>query len=244
MLSLNKEYCFVLSMLIILGCSKPKSESENPAVRVDSAITTTDTLSKRVKSDYTLIRIDSIVAVSNNITREIDTMFVNENESGIDSTQEEGSLSSEYFFNSTHDVISLVGPYLSYEYSYDGSGGAHPIYGSYYRTVYIPTKKEVSLDSLFAPDVVFQALLNDSLIVHSLTNKNPKDLYELTSSLEGECEISFSDLLISFAIKSIDPKKVEVEFGLTHGCEVMRGNFTTITIILPISSVLSQYCNY
>jgi len=231
-------------MPIIFGCNKPKAKNDTPAAKIDSVIITTDTLSNKVITDYTLIRIDSIVAVRNNITQEIDTLLINENDSGVDSTVEAGSLSSEYFFNTRHDVIYLIGPYLSYEYSYNGSGGAHPIYGSYYRTLYIPTKKEVSLDSLFEPDVIFRTLLKDSLIIRSMANKNPEDLYELISSLEGGCEISYSDLLISFAIKSVDSKKAEVEFGLTHGCEAMRGNFTTITINLPVSSVLHQYCKY
>lgn len=238
--------------IAIYGCNKPKAQNENNTFHIDSIASHADTLVEQVKSDYTIVQTDSIVAVRNNLTLEIDTLLINENEgndgsndediSSTDSTHED-DLSSFYFFNTRHDVILLVGPYLSYEYSYNGSGGAHPIYGAYYRTIYIPSKKEVSLDSLFNPDVIFKALLKDSLIVHSMTNKTPEDLYELTSSLEGGCEIDFSELLISFAIKSIDSKKVEVEFGLTHGCEVMRGNFTTITINLPVSSVLKEYCN-
>jgi hypothetical protein len=241
MLIKNITYSLVLILLMIYGCNKPKNENENTASQIDSVVTGKDSIITTGKSGYTLLQTDSVVVVKNNLTQEIDTIFVNQHESGVDSTYDKDELSYENYFNSTYEVISLVGHYLSYEYSYEGSGGAHPIYGAYYRTIDIPTKEEVCLDSLFDSDVIYHALLQDSLIVRSMTNRNSKNLQELVSSLEGGCEISFYDLLKSFAIKSINSRKVEIEFGLTHGCEVMRGNFTTMTINLPVSLLLSQY---
>jgi hypothetical protein len=233
-------YFCVIFLLVIYGCSKPKVKTENAVIQIDSSVSTADSLIQKIKSDYTLVQTDSLIVVRNNLTNEIDTVLVDEYESSVESESEEG-LSESYSFSSKHEVVFLVGPYLSYDYSYEGSGGAHPAYGSFYRTIDIPTKRQVSLDSLFAPDVIFHALLNDTIIVRSMTNKSPQNLYELISSLDGECAIDFSGLLISFAIISVDSRNVDIEFGLTHGCEVARGNFTTITIHLPVSNVLNQY---
>ena len=68
----------------------------------------------------------------------------------------------------------------------------------------------------------------------------PKNLQQLCDSLDDECEIDFTFLLESFAIKSIHGDKATILFGLTHGCEVEKGNFTMIEIALPIQNSFNK----
>ena len=83
--------------------------------------------------------------------------------------------------------------------------------------------------------------MKDSTITSHLSSRKPINLNELSKFLDGGCEISFFEFLKSFAITSIDLKSAEIEFGLTHGCEVMRGHFTSFIIKLPISDELKNY---
>jgi hypothetical protein len=238
---------FALFTIIVSGCNKAKMNKENEIQHNGSTVA--DVNKTTIKSDYEIQQHDSIVTVLNKITNKISTVLMNEHETEEESAQPEDSTDSAsseeyhpvFYFNSENQIKLLIGPYLSYKYSYDGSGGVHPINGSYHRTINVETKKEVPLDSLFDSIVIFDALLKDSIITNSLTNKNPKDLTELVSSLDGGCEISFHDFLKSYEIISANLNSVAIEFGLTHGCEAARGNFTTIEVVLPISSKLKKY---
>jgi hypothetical protein len=190
--------------------------------------------------EWEIVRDDSIVTVRKIGDNKIDTVLISTNEDKSNYLNDE-DYSDYYYFIDSYYNLSLIGPYLSYEYSYEGSGGAHPIYGSFYRTLNLLNKLEVSLDELFDKEILLSVLLNDSLIQAHLVNDNPKTLNELEESLIGGCEISFYEFLKSFSIKAIHQNKVEIEFGLTHGCEALRGNFTSFTIILPISNKLKKY---
>ena len=190
--------------------------------------------------EWEILRQDSIIVVRKIGDMKIDTVFISKNESKAD-YQNDDDYPDYYYFIDSYNILSLVGPYLSYEYIYEGSGGAHPIYGSFYRTLNLSNKLEVSLDELFDKEILLSVLLKDSLIQAHLKNKTPKTLKELEESLDGGCEISFYNFLKSFSIKAIQSDKVEVEFGLTHGCEVMRGNFTSFSILLPLSNELKKY---
>jgi hypothetical protein len=162
----------------------------------------------------------------NDTTQTVDTLFVNESVPETDT--------SIYFFDENYKLLSIVGPYVSLSYSYNGSGGVHPICGTCYET-YVPGSSDrVSLADLFDEDDIQHALLADTLIQSHLTKKAPKDLNDLVNNLDGGCEMDLGDILTSFAVGAIDSDSVTINFGITHGCELMRGNFTELTIRLPI----------
>jgi hypothetical protein len=97
------------------------------------------------------------------------------------------------------------------------------------------------LDQLFPQKDIFKALLFDTLIQNHLTKKDPERLNELIDNLEGGCEIYFKDILKSFCFAESDSDSVEVRFGLRYGCEVMRENFTLLTIKLEIPSKIKSF---
>jgi len=170
------------------------------------------------------------IAIRNDLnTFQRDTIYCN-----ISEYDDSDTNSFPYYYEESNQILSIVGPYLSYEYSYNGSGGAHPIYGSCYATYNIETKDEVSLDNIFNPNDIYTALLADSTIIKYLKKKEPNNLQDLLQNLDGDCEVNFYSILNNFAFVNVDEDKVLIEFGLTHGCEVLRGNFTVIQIILPI----------
>jgi hypothetical protein len=165
-----------------------------------------------------------------------DTLFIAEHSHDtLDGTSEENE------FEENYDVRFLFGPYLSYAYGYSGTGGAHPTYGSWYRTIGLYDKQAVPLDDIFPPADIFAALMKDTVIVAHLTNKDPRDLHELTSSLDGGCEMEFDSLLTRYVFTGASKTTVGITFGLTHGCEALRGNFTEISIILPMVPELEDY---
>ena len=173
---------------------------------------------------------DSVAVRKDLNTIQIDTIYFNISE--YDASDTTSSL--PYFYEESNQMLSIVGPYLSYAVGYNGSGGAHPIYGSYYATYNIETKNEISLDEIFNSKDIYEALLKDSIIIKYLIKYNPSNLGDLIQSLDGECEVRFTDILYDFSFVNIIQDKVLVEFGLTHGCEVLRGNFTVIQILLPM----------
>ncbi len=172
---------------------------------------------------------DSLAVRKDISTSHIDTIYCN-----ISEYDDSDTNSFPYYYKKWNQMLSIVGPYLSYAVGYNGSGGVHPIYGSYYVTYNIETKKEISLDEIFNSKDIYEALLKDSTINKYLTNKNPSSLEDLVNNLDGKCEVNFSNILNCFSFIDINDEKVLVEFGLTHGCEVLRGNFTVIQILLPI----------
>ncbi|MCL4538480.1 MAG: hypothetical protein M1378_02590 [Bacteroidetes bacterium] len=162
----------------------------------------------------------------NDTTQSVDTLFVNQTVPESDTT--------DYFYYEDYRVLSIVGPYVSWSCSYNGSGGAHPIAGTYYETHAPGSSRQISLTELFPEGVIERALLADTLIQAHLTKKDPKDLADLVDNLHGGCAMELQTLLTSFAVNSIDRDSVTIDFGITHGCELMRGNFTEFTIRLPI----------
>jgi hypothetical protein len=139
-----------------------------------------------------------------------------------------------WYFEGDFTMLSVVGPFISFMYSYDGSGGAHPIVANYYRTYSLIDQSEVLLTDIFSSKDIFRELLKTSLIKEYLKGYNPKDLLDLVKKIDGGCEIDFFNILEQFAIKEIYSSKVLIEFGLPHGCEVGKGTFTNFEITLPI----------
>ncbi len=125
-------------------------------------------------------------------TNVIDTIFIEEHTK---------SDTSDEWFDNRYVPLSLVGPYLSFSYGYNGSGGVHPISHSIYKTINLNNRGEISLDQIFPREEIYNALLQDTLIVNRLTEEDPGSLEELIDKLDGGCEISFSPILHSFCIR-------------------------------------------
>jgi hypothetical protein len=187
------------------------------------------------RSNWKLIKNDSLTVIRNVLSNRRDTIFVCHNEGEEDDSTEAAWLG--HSFNEQYRIISIVGSLLSYEYSFNMTGGAHPTGGAWYRTININTSDEVSLYYLFSGESILNALRKDSVIRKYAATTNYEDLDTLIGSLEGGCEVNFRDIFISFAITSIANDVVNIEFGLTHGCEVDYGRLTTIDIALPKSSM-------
>lgn len=94
---------------------------------------------------------------------------------------------------------------------------------------------------MFTPESIYKVLSVDTNFTKYLTGKQTKNLSEFIQSLDGGCEISFGDLLVSYAITSINNNYVTIKFGLTHGCELMPEKFTIIEIELPKHAMNKSY---
>jgi hypothetical protein len=179
-----------------------------------------------VSSHWKLIQNDSIKILQDSLSHRIDTVLV-------DSYDEQD--------HEAYHVVSIVGSLLSYDFDYAMFGGAHPTGGRWYRTIDVNTKEEISLEDLFSSTAILAAITRDTNFTKHTIIKNPKDIHEFVSSLVGACEVDFSKLLVSYAIKSIDHDVVLIEFGLNHGCELMPEKFTTIDVVLPKSAMLYDF---
>jgi hypothetical protein len=147
-------------------------------------------------------------------------------------------------------VLSIVGARVSFEHRFWGDcGGAHPQDVTTWTAVDASRGSQpVSLASLFPEDGILQALLADRLVKQALQGERvPESLDALLKAVawkrggadpEG-CAYSFGDdLLQHFAFHHVEGGQVAVRMGLSHGCEVMRGNLTQIGILLPIPAGL------
>jgi hypothetical protein len=145
-----------------------------------------------------------------------------------------------WFYRSSHHLLSAAANAISFTEGYEGSGGMHPIYGLRYSTIDLETGDSADITQLFDEDDVVRALRRDPLIMKYLGGAEPTGLEELVTALEVPCEIDFSDLRSAFRIAAIGRDTAVVQFGLGHGCETMRGNFTTLDIELPIPGDLRE----
>lgn len=147
--------------------------------------------------------------------------------------------------NNRYKLLSVVGPFVSFlslKFQ-DCEGGNHPTDYVYYSTLDLQTEKTISLTKIFESDLLFRSLIKTSWIKKYLHNNLPKDLKELVENLDGGCDISFMYLLVEFAFKSISDSSIIVQFGLMHGCEANKGNFTNFEVELPIPVEYLDYFN-
>ena len=146
-----------------------------------------------------------------------------------------------YFNKQKNDLLSIVGPYISYKNEYSCGGGAHPSYGKKYITYNIETNNEVNLLDIFKQSDLFEALLIDPFIQQHLSKKDPKDLHELFDHLYFE-DLDFGKhMLKQFAFHHIKNDMVAIRIGISHGNELARGNFSQIGIYLPIPDQLNNF---
>ena len=145
-----------------------------------------------------------------------------------------------YFNKQNNNLLSIVGPYISYENEYSSGGGAHPSYGKQYITYNLETNNKANLLDIFEKSDILEALLNDKIIQQHLSKMDPKDLDELFHHLYFE-DLDFGKhILKQFAFHHIKNNKVAVRIGVTHGNEMARGTFAQIGIYLPIPKELKD----
>ena len=130
-----------------------------------------------------------------------------------------------------HQVLSRFGPYVSYSMEWYYEGGAHPSYGATYNAVVVgETVEEADLRHLFSEEAIYAALQQIDFVQQAEFSHST--LTELLDGLAAayECEMSFDDFFSSFFVEAVRGDTAVVIVGLTHGCEVQRGNFTTLTL--------------
>lgn len=142
----------------------------------------------------------------------------------------------------SYKVLSIVGTLVSYENAFMGDcGGPHPEEIVTWTAIDGAVGGQpVSLASLFPEDAILRALLADRLVRTALQGRPvPESLDALLTALANwvsqDCAYSFGEnILKRFAFHHVGGGLVAVRFGLSHGCEVARGNLTQIGILLAI----------
>ena len=137
-------------------------------------------------------------------------------------------------------VLSIVGALVSFETSHSSycNGGAHPSAITRFQTIDLRTGQEVDI-RLLVPDSVLVAALKQKKVIREALKQPPPDLYSIIERGDGGCEIGFRDLGTSFAFHHRKGDQIAVKFGLSHGCEVMRGRLTQVGVYLPIPAILA-----
>ncbi len=134
-------------------------------------------------------------------------------------------------------LLSVVGPVASYEEttSWYCPGAAHPSgYTAYVAVDATRPRARPKLTDWFREEDVRAALLADPVVRRTLAEAEVRTpparldaLVKALSEASPGCEYSFpEDLLSRFAFHHLEGGKVAVRLGLSHGCEVMRGNLT------------------
>ncbi len=140
-----------------------------------------------------------------------------------------------------YKMLSVVGSVVSYHYSYYTEGGAHPSYGSWFSTMDLNNKLEpVHILDFFDEPILMAALMQDSTIKSNMDSMVTDKMDVMLDNIRFDCEVNFQTLPTSWCINSIADGEAEICFGLTHGCEVMRGNFTLIKIKIPYKKALAE----
>ena len=138
------------------------------------------------------------------------------------------------YYEERCSILSIVGPIVSYSFSYDGSGGAHPIYGTSVKAVNLTNQGgPANVVDLFAADLLLKELLKLRVIQDHLKWHDVGAFDELVDALDDPCDIDFRGLAHAFAIKDIKDGTTVVLFGLGHGCEAARGNYTEFEVEVP-----------
>lgn len=138
------------------------------------------------------------------------------------------------------ELISVVGPYVSYTQNWYYEGGAHPTYGKQIiaKSVLLD---QISLIDLFSEGDLFDALYKNDFVKKYLIDSNVRELKELWQNLDGGCDFYFGGILENFAFHHLEQDQVALRIGVSYGCEIMRGNFKQISILLPIPASLEQW---
>lgn len=176
---------------------------------------------------------------------------------------EKGETEEDGYVN--YEMQSVVGPVISYSVSWSSEGGAHPSYGKAYTTLDL-TKLELpgdknerirrhgaNLAELFDEEAIFRQLAANPSVraalrgefshTGSVTNTDPKSLYQLLKAADGGCRATMGESLVTdFAfLYRLGKNTAAVRIALSHGCEVERGTFTELRpIYLRIPDVMTE----
>ena len=139
-------------------------------------------------------------------------------------------------------ILSAAGSIVSIENSFYYEGGAHPSYGTSWGTIDLETGESGNLAAIFPEDEILAALRADLVVREAYRGgQESRSLLELIDNLDGGCEMWFSrEMLAGFAFHHVRDNRVAVRIGLTHGCELMRGNFTQLGVYLDIPPALTE----
>jgi hypothetical protein len=134
-------------------------------------------------------------------------------------------------------MMSVVDTVVSYRCSRTGEGGMHPT--AYYSISAVDLAHggaPADIRSLFDEPSLIRWLLEDRYV----SSQYPRDigvpatLDELVENLKSYCIANFNGLPTSFAVVAAGPSTAVVTFGLPHATETCRGQYTQITLLLPI----------
>jgi len=149
-------------------------------------------------------------------------------------------------YKNDYTMLSVVGTNISWSFAWYGEGGAHPSYGEKWTSVNLDSAA-VNLAALFGEEAVFTRLMQDPVIQMAVGGRmaekagppkpNPNNLDQLLEQADGGCFAAMGDSLLTdfyFAYR-LGGNIAVVQIGLTHGCEVSRGNFTRLNkLYFPI----------
>jgi hypothetical protein len=158
-------------------------------------------------------------------------------------TEKNAKANDGYWEEQSYAMRSIVGPYVSFFEEGYGEGGAHPSVALSFHTIRLGEKAAVHLTELFPEAQVVGALVADRVIVKARSSQEPATtLAALAAQLDGGCEMDLSAEVLneSFIFHHIDKDKVAIRIGVPHGCEVARGNFTQLGLLLPIPPALKE----
>lgn len=211
-------------------------------VWLDNAAFIVDHKNKSVRELYSdMDNAYYITETADYTVKEVEKMIAN----GSDPEYWEGE--TKYMQQEFNNMLSIVGPYVSYQSDYYYEGGAHPSYGTGYRTYHMQTDTSIQLQEIFDEKDIVAALQKDKFIQKYLTAEKYYDdntLKSLFDHLDGECAYYFSmDNLSHFAFHHIKGNQVAVRIGISYGCEAMRGNFAQVGIYLPMNRKFKKMIN-
>jgi hypothetical protein len=148
-----------------------------------------------------------------------------------DRTEEIDGAASEDSFT----MLSVTGPIVAFDHSWYGEGGAHPSYGIRRKTVDITAPgMDVNLIGLFDRRALRDALVAHPALSQQFGDVPPAEVEDVIAALDGGCEMDLGKgLTKEFSIGAMTDTTVAVQLGVSHGCEVARGTFTTLDLVLP-----------
>ncbi|NOK14436.1 hypothetical protein [Corallococcus exercitus] len=165
---------------------------------------------------------------------------------GVDATQD----TSDWEAAQSFTVLSVVGPWVSYEDSNGGyTGGAHPYASRIYVTRDVTKGKDgFNLLDVFPEKDVLKALKADGYVRKYIGDdpkafENAKTVEALLASLQAgeDCvgfEYGLDNVKRSVAFHHVEGDKVAVRISFGYAAEVCRGNMYVVGLLLPIPASL------
>ncbi|MCK5276041.1 MAG: DUF1311 domain-containing protein [Alphaproteobacteria bacterium] len=162
---------------------------------------------------------------------------------------ERGETEEEGFTD--YRMLSVVGTVVSHSVRWYSGDGAHPSYGTAWTTLNLDPDSSASLADLFGEEAVFSRLMDDATVQSALngvytdtqdkSHPTPNNLGELLEYVDGGCHAWMGPSMLKqfYFPYRLGGKIAVVQIGLTHGCEVNRGDFTELTkLYFPIPDKL------